>query len=79
MCIVFSLIFIQILSVFAVFMCCCVLGVYLLLKGIVQRDVRGVESRLKRSALMNYLVALVYFFRLKGHSCERSKKPVSAS
>jgi hypothetical protein len=25
-------------------------------KGIVQRDVRGVESRLKRSALMNYLV-----------------------
>jgi hypothetical protein len=49
------------------------------LKGIVQRDVRGVESRLKRSALMNYLVALVYFFKLKGHSCERSKKPVSPS
>ncbi len=48
-------------------------------KGIVQRDVRGVETRLKRSALMNYLVALVYFLKLKGHSCERSKNPVSAS
>jgi hypothetical protein len=48
-------------------------------KGIVQRDVRGVESRLKRSALMNYLVALVYFFKLRGHSCERSKKSVSGS
>jgi hypothetical protein len=31
-------------------------------KGIVWRDIRGVESRLKRSALINYLVALVYFF-----------------
>ncbi len=45
-------------------------------KGIVQRDARGVESRLKRSALMNYLVALVYFFKLKEHSCERSKRTV---
>jgi hypothetical protein len=49
------------------------------IKGIVQRDLTGVESRLKRSALINYLVALVHFFNLKGHSCERSKKPVSAS
>jgi hypothetical protein len=48
-------------------------------KGIVQRDLTGVESRLKRSALMNYLVAIVFFFNLKGHSYERSKKPVSAS
>jgi hypothetical protein len=38
-------------------------------KGIVQRDVRGVESRLKRSTLINHLVALVHFFNLKGHSC----------
>ncbi len=49
------------------------------IKGIVQRDVRWVESRLKRSALMNYIVAIVYFFKLKGLSCERNKKPVSAS
>ncbi len=50
-----------------------------LLKGIVQRDVRGVESRLKRSVLINCLVALVHFFKLKGHPCDRGKKPVSAS
>jgi hypothetical protein len=49
------------------------------LKGIVQRDLTGVENRIKRSALINYLVALVLFLNLKGHSCERSKKPVSAS
>ncbi len=51
----------------------------MLLKGIVQRDVKGVESRLKQSALINYIVALVYFFELKGHSCKRSKKLVLAS
>jgi hypothetical protein len=34
-------------------------------KGIVQRDLTGVESRLKRSALINYLVALVLFFKFK--------------
>jgi hypothetical protein len=49
------------------------------LKGILQRDVRGVESRIKRSILINCLVALVSFFKLMGHSCERSKKTVSAS
>ncbi len=43
-------------------------------KGIVQQDLTGVKSRLKRSALINHLVALVHFFNLKGHSCERSKK-----
>ncbi len=48
-------------------------------KGIVQRDVRGVESRLKRSVLINCLVTLVHFFKLKGHPCKRGKKPVSAS
>jgi hypothetical protein len=37
------------------------------IKGIVQRDLRGVESRLKRSVLINCLVALVHFFKLKGH------------
>ncbi len=42
-------------------------------KDIVQRDVRGVESRLKRSVLINCLVALVHFFKLKGHPCERGK------
>ncbi len=31
------------------------------IKGIVQREVRGVESRLKRSVLINCLVALVHF------------------
>jgi hypothetical protein len=35
-------------------------------KGIVQRDVRGVESRLKRTAFLNYRVALDYFFIIKG-------------
>jgi hypothetical protein len=34
------------------------------IKGIVQRDVRGVESRLKQS-LDNYLVAFVYFLKIK--------------
>jgi hypothetical protein len=42
-------------------------------KGIVQLDVRGVKSRLRWSVLINYLVALVYFFSWKSHSCERSK------
>jgi hypothetical protein len=31
------------------------------LKGIVQRDLTGVETRLKRSALMNYIVAKFVF------------------
>jgi hypothetical protein len=43
------------------------------LKGIVQRDVRGVESRLKRSVLINCLVAIVPYLNLKGNSCERGK------
>ncbi len=30
-------------------------------KGIVQRDLTGVETRLKRSALMNYIVAKFAF------------------
>jgi hypothetical protein len=37
------------------------IGVKSGLTGIVQRDVRGVESRLKRSILMNCLVVLVHF------------------
>jgi hypothetical protein len=31
------------------------------LKGIVQRDLTGVETRLKRSVLMNYIVAEIAF------------------
>jgi hypothetical protein len=32
-----------------------------LLKGIVQRDLTGVETRLKRSVLMNYIVTKFAF------------------
>jgi hypothetical protein len=32
-----------------------------ILKGIVQRDLTGVETRLKRSALINYIVAKFAF------------------
>ncbi len=49
------------------------------MKGFVQPDVRGVESRLKRSALITYPGAFVHFFNLKGNSCESSKKQVWAS
>jgi hypothetical protein len=48
-------------------------------KGIVQRKVTGVENRLKRSVFVYYIVAKFPFFILKGHYCERSVKPVSAS
>jgi hypothetical protein len=41
----------------------------------VQRDVTGVETRLERSVPINYLVAKVFFLNLKGHYCERNKKP----
>ncbi len=49
------------------------------LKGIVQRELTGVETRVKRCALINYLVGNIYFFKLKGHHQERSVKPVSAA
>jgi hypothetical protein len=39
--------------------------IFLQFKGITQRDVRGVESWLKRSVLINCLVVLVNFFKLK--------------
>jgi hypothetical protein len=48
-------------------------------KGIVQRDLTGVETRLKRSVLMNYIVAKFAFLILKEHHHERSIKLVSAS
>jgi hypothetical protein len=48
-------------------------------KGIVQRDLTGVETRLKRSALINDSVAKFAFSILKEHHHERSTKPVSAS
>jgi hypothetical protein len=43
------------------------------LKGIVQRDITAVVSRLKQSVLIDYLVAKSFFFILKGHHSERSK------
>ncbi len=49
------------------------------IKGIVQRDLTWVETRLKRSVLMNYIVAKLAFWILKEHHHERSPKPVSAS
>jgi hypothetical protein len=49
------------------------------IKGIVQRDLTGVETRLKKSLLMNYIVAKFAFWILKEHHHERSIKLVSAS
>ncbi len=48
-------------------------------KGIVKWYLTGVETRLKRSALMNYIVAKLAFWILKEHHHERSTKPFSAS
>jgi hypothetical protein len=50
-----------------------------LLKVTVQRDLTGVDTRLKRSSLMNYVVAKFAFLILKEHHHKRSTKPVSAS
>ncbi len=50
-----------------------------LLKGIVQRDLTGVKTRLKRSVLMNYVVAKFAFLILKEHHHETGIKLVSAS
>jgi hypothetical protein len=49
------------------------------LKGIVQRELTGIETRLKRSVLMNYIVAKFAIWILKEHRHERSIKLVSAS
>ncbi len=48
-------------------------------KDIVQWDLTGVEIRLKRSVLMNYIVAMFGFWILKEHFHERCTKLVSAS
>jgi hypothetical protein len=48
-------------------------------KSIVQQDLTGVETRLKRSILMDYIVAKFSFRILKEHHHERSIKSVSAS
>jgi hypothetical protein len=48
-------------------------------KGIVQRDVTGVEIGLKKSMLISYITGKNSFLNLKGPHHERSKKPVSAS
>jgi hypothetical protein len=48
-------------------------------KGIVQRNLRWVESRLKKSALLSHYTANSSFFKLKGHHCEKCIKPISAS
>jgi hypothetical protein len=47
-------------------------------KGIVQRDLTGVETRLKQSILLSYSVDNI-FVTLKGNHHEKSIKPVSAS
>ena len=39
----------------------------------------GVESGIIRSVLINFIVANMFEFILKGHYHERNKKPVSAS
>jgi hypothetical protein len=49
------------------------------LEGIVQRDLTGVETRLKRSVLMNYIDTKFAFLILKEHHHERSITLVSAS
>jgi hypothetical protein len=49
------------------------------LKGIVQRDLTRVETRLKKSVLLSYSVGKFLFLILKGHHHEKSIKPVSAS
>jgi hypothetical protein len=40
------------------------------LKGIVQRDLTGVETRLKQSVLLSYSVGMFLFYILKGHHHE---------
>ncbi len=44
-----------------------------IIKGIVQQDVRGVESRIKRPVLINYLVGDGYFVKFRVTNCARSK------
>jgi hypothetical protein len=48
-------------------------------KGIVQRDLTGVETKLKKSVLLSYSVGKFFFLILKGHYHEKSIKPISAS
>jgi hypothetical protein len=54
-------------------------GLKVSLKGIVQQDLTGVETRLKKSVLLSYSVGKFFFLILKGHYHEKSIKPVSAS
>jgi hypothetical protein len=53
------------------------LSAYQHFKGIVQRYLTGVETRLKRSVLLNYIVAKFAFLILKEHHHEMSIKLVS--
>jgi hypothetical protein len=48
-------------------------------KGTVRQDLRGVKNRLKRSVLINCKTASLYYFILKGHQHDRSKKQASVS
>jgi hypothetical protein len=48
-------------------------------KGIVQRILRGVETRLIPSVLVNWWPAHFSFRILKGHDHKRSIKPFSAA
>jgi hypothetical protein len=50
-----------------------------ILKGSVQQDLTGVETRLKPSVLIDCIVAKFSFWILKEHLYERSTKLVSAS
>jgi hypothetical protein len=49
-------------------------GLHVLFKGTVRRDATGVENRLKRSVVTNYMTASLYFLILKRHHHEKSKK-----
>ncbi len=44
-----------------------------MLKGTVQRDLSGVENRLKRSILINCKTASLYYLILKGHHHKKRK------
>ncbi len=48
-------------------------------KGIVQRILRGVKNKLKKSVLANWRTTRLSFWILKGHHHKRSRKPFSAA
>jgi hypothetical protein len=52
---------------------CGAAGVCTVLQGTVRRDLRGVENWLKRSVLINWKTASLYYLILKGHHHKRRK------